>query len=649
MRRLLLLATLLACNLEEVETGDERGAMDCPSSVNPIGNPGFESGTLPPWKRSGKVAIVPRHHGGAKSARVGSANTYTGTSKVSQSFAVPAGLSTLSVWVWPACSDSSGDTQKVELRSASGPLLATLFSGCSNTRAWTLLQQDTTAWAGQSVKLVVTAVDDGDLSTYLNIDDAVVDSIAPPTVGFTTPAEQASVASRADLPITVEATTSPCASLAQLDLFELFDGIEWPMASSTSSPLSATAPGTYPAGGPRTYLARATDTAGNVSTATLHIVRSDDTWSRGTGTSPATDPAIASIEMSFGFGTRIAEIDRFTGTLEFVPAISLGTTVNPPAYAGDLLFATGHNARLYRVDGPAGTVAIDLGRGLGCVPDDTLRAAPSAKNGLVFVPTYHACGDHSMNQVIALDQETLGEAWRFNRFGEYQVDAFSSACAVDPDADRIYCGARSFPMQSTLFAIEASTGALVWSADAGSLETTPALDAARRVLYVGDTGGVLHAFHPDTGAPLGSLALTSCASGGPCGLGTPVVGSGPAAQAVFVTDAEGALHAVFDDPTGMFELWSSDNAPFVVLRGRPALDLAAGKLYIGDSTGRLHQLALASGTLEWFIEVVPAGGPVGSPILVDENSDGTLDHVLVVADGSGGGAGAARKVPVPLL
>ncbi|HEU5059992.1 MAG TPA: PQQ-binding-like beta-propeller repeat protein [Kofleriaceae bacterium] len=648
LRRLALAALLCACDIDAVGSGDEAIA-SCPSSVNPIANPGFETGTLTGWKRAGKVAVVARHHGGARSARVGSAlATFTGTSRLSQTFTVPAGPSTLYLWMWPACADPSGDRQRIELRSAAGPLLASLFSGCSNARAWTLLQQDTTAWAGQSVRLVASVIDDGDQPSYLNIDDAAVESIAPPVVTFATPAEGAVVASRQDLAITVEAALSPCASLVQLDLFEVIDGIEWPMTSSTSSPLSTSAPATYPSGGPRTYLARATDSAGNLSEAVRHIVRSDDTWSLSLGAAASTDPAIAAGQAAWGLGDRMAQVDRFTGVWLVSPPTSLGATVNPPAFAGDRLFATARNGRLYRVDGPAGTVSVDLRRGLGCVPDDTLRAGPTSRGGLVFAPTWHGCGDRSSNQVIALDADTLAEVWRFNQFGEYQVDTFASACAVDPDADRIYCGARSLGPQASVFAIDASTGAPVWSASAGSVETTPALDAGRRVLYVGDTTGTLHALEADTGAPLGSLPLVSC-SLGPCALETPVVATGAYARLVLVADAAGVLHAVYDDPSGgLLELWSHDGTPVHAVRGRPALDVDGGTLYIGDTAGRLLQLALATGTHQGTVEVAAGGGPVASPVLVDEDSDGVLDHILVVSDGLTGD-GVARKLPLPLL
>lgn len=286
---------------------------------------------------------------------------------------------------------------------------------------------------------------------------------------------------------------------------------------------------------------------------------------------------------------------------------------------------TATNGRVYKINAnntnpPSGVVSRDLRRGLGCFPDDSLVAtptvmlrayAPALPDDLIIVPTFHGCGDHSLNQVIGLNASNLSDAWRFNEWGEYQVDYFSEGCSLDYPRGVAYCGSNLQPgrTQNTLWAIYvagANAGTLKWASNANSVRNRPQLgfpraDNAPEHLYVADQLGVLHAYDPASGAEHWQLPVT--------GIGTEVVQNvwaefrPPYQNVVFMTDSAGALHAVYDgylpSETGgeAFELWT--HVPI----GAKVMSLGTvsptlGKLYVGYNDGSVHQLALATGADE---------------------------------------------------
>ena len=156
------------------------------ASASNVFNGGFESGLFA-WTSGGIVtpgATTAKAHGGSASALLG---TTTGTepggdSWITQWVAIPPGTSRLTFWYWPATTDGicSGsacqfDWEEAQIRSTSGATLASVFKGNSNAQAWTQVNYDTSAFAGQTVVLWFNVHQDaGGDPTSMYLDDVSV-------------------------------------------------------------------------------------------------------------------------------------------------------------------------------------------------------------------------------------------------------------------------------------------------------------------------------------------------------------------------------------------------------------------------------------------------------------------------------------------
>jgi hypothetical protein len=149
------------------------GPASAPSNaVTPSGsaslviNGGFENG-LSPWTASGTTAIptvsTANPHTGSAAALLGllSGSAPAGDSSLVQTVTVPAaGTTTLTFWYNPQTADDicsgSGcvyDWEEAQIRSTSGTTLASVFKSNSNSKTWTKVSYDLTAYAGQTVQL----------------------------------------------------------------------------------------------------------------------------------------------------------------------------------------------------------------------------------------------------------------------------------------------------------------------------------------------------------------------------------------------------------------------------------------------------------------------------------------------------------------
>src|SRR5207244_7996781 len=77
-----------------------------PPPTGGIVNGGFETGNFTGWTRSGSTAITTVSHAGTYAALVGSTAPTSGDSSLVQTFTVPAGATTLSLYYANNCPDT---------------------------------------------------------------------------------------------------------------------------------------------------------------------------------------------------------------------------------------------------------------------------------------------------------------------------------------------------------------------------------------------------------------------------------------------------------------------------------------------------------------------------------------------------------------
>jgi hypothetical protein len=148
-------------------------------AVNPVQNPGFETGSLSSWSASGAFTpvISTSPHSGTYSARLGSTSAVNGNSTLTQTVTIPTGTSTLTFWYQPHCPDTlTYDQIQMQIRNTSNATLATVLNVCSNSGAWTNVSFSTSTWAGQTVVLWFNDHDDGYATdpTYFLLDDVSI-------------------------------------------------------------------------------------------------------------------------------------------------------------------------------------------------------------------------------------------------------------------------------------------------------------------------------------------------------------------------------------------------------------------------------------------------------------------------------------------
>ncbi len=123
---------------------------------------------------------VPAAHTGAWKAWMGGDNSVTEV--ISQTFAIPAGVTqfTLRYWVWIDTQDGAGgDTLAVQLRNASGGVIATLdaLSDASTIPTWTERVVTFTAPAASALQLAFVAQTDALDPTSFFVDDVSLNAV----------------------------------------------------------------------------------------------------------------------------------------------------------------------------------------------------------------------------------------------------------------------------------------------------------------------------------------------------------------------------------------------------------------------------------------------------------------------------------------
>jgi outer membrane protein assembly factor BamB len=215
-------------------------------------------------------------------------------------------------------------------------------------------------------------------------------------------------------------------------------------------------------------------------------------------------------------------------------------------------------------------------------------------------------------------QPVLSSRWKLvlaNRAGDAVSQEFASA-AAGRGGHRLFVGSH----EGTFYALEASTGDILWDIDIGSVSSRALVSEGR--VYVGTDDGVLHCLDSLDGSELWRYESRAAI------LEPPVA----AGDSVFFTNEADQAYAV-DRKTGKFRWQYKSDAPEdFTLRGHAGIAVGDDVLFTGFSNGSIVALRIATGTVAWMTSL-----SAGKERARDVDSTPLLIGDAVIATSSGGG------------
>ena len=232
------------------------------------------------------------------------------------------------------------------------------------------------------------------------------------------------------------------------------------------------------------------------------------------------------------------------------------------------------------------------------------------------------------NRVRAVDGNTGGRVWEalgadVGPPAIPNMDIISSTPFVDLTNNVVWVTSRSAggTAQPSLWKFGTNGGATLPAPDLqgtlnlGDIDSSPTLTPASDFLFLGNNAGTLFAINPAT-----VTTITSFAAGDGAIKGFPVVlGFVSPFTVIFSTDTR--VHAVSFDGTTFTSLWSTP----ISVPSTPISFTGLGKVYVGSSDGKIHQLNLSTGVDE-AQRIVDTTATVG-----DLSLDVTLSRIYVGA------------------
>ncbi len=240
-------------------------------------------------------------------------------------------------------------------------------------------------------------------------------------------------------------------------------------------------------------------------------------------------------------------------------------------------------------------------------------------NDLVIIGTHNTTT--TKNKVVAIDGNTGVKVWSFDGGGKStpDMDIISSTPFVDYTNNAVWVTSRSAggTGQPSLWKFNTNDGTLLASANLGDIDSSPSLTPAGDFLFVGNNAGTLYAINPTTVTTIDSFTPTP-ADGAIKGFPIVLSFASPF-TIIFSTDTK--VHAVSFDGTTFTSLWSTAiSAP-----STPLSFTGLGKVYVGSSDGKIHQLRVSDGVDE-AQRIVDPTATVSDPSL-----DVTLSRLYVGA------------------
>ena len=343
---------------------------------------------------------------------------------------------------------------------------------------------------------------------------------------------------------------------------------------------------------------------------TGNVAQLDEQWTTHLGSSIEAPVAEADgvIYVHVNLPNRLRAVSASTGAVLWSTAVPGLPWGQPPVVYEHAVYLASDPSPLARV------FAFDAADGhmrwahtVGNPDGDEVFTAPVFHRGTLYVQT-------GQGVVDALDPETGQEIWQTPVAGFNQA---SSIAGVSAGGNTIFV-----PVERTLYALDATTGAITWqspAAPAGPFENAPSI--MDHTAYLVSQAGRLYAVNTGNGAVRWSR-LTSA------GQAT----AGTTRTTFFAGSANGGCAAIAVDPTGG-RRWSTP-LPCAVLGTPHRPVIANGVVYLTSDDGHLYALSAQTGALRADVAVAPDGTRLTDPIVVNgkvvlADADGEL-HALHV-------------------
>ena len=242
------------------------------TTVQILGNPGFETGTASPWVASSGVvdsSTSEAAHGGSWKAWLdGYGSSHTDTLYQQVAIDPTATAASLTFWLHidtaETTTTTANDTLKVQIRNASGTVQATLATYSNLNAASGFVQKtfDLSAYKGQTLQVYLVGAENASNQTSFVVDDFALNittsgsDTTPPTVSATESGTSGA--------ITFNASATDNVGVTKVE-FYVDGGLK---GTDTASPYTMTLDSTTLANSSHSLIAKAYDAAGNVGTST---------------------------------------------------------------------------------------------------------------------------------------------------------------------------------------------------------------------------------------------------------------------------------------------------------------------------------------------------------------------------------------------